>query len=1268
MKRLILMWVMVIIFCFEGIGHGEEMVEPWFVDHFEGNALADYWVVEGSAPVVSNGWVYTDPPRSWNIYAASKKQGYGCWEFYVKAESDTMYTIGIFLRETTANWDNHIDIRTDIQSGQITTYVVNPEGPYSSVIAPIVKDRLYLFTIKYFPKKVDFYVDGELKWSCPYNIPKCDLFVQLNPTAMRVDYVKVWKHDEKHKPEVKGVVIDEAARVVTAQFNEEVVEEFFTPNTLKITSTADRLTNILGANFSSAEVSDIDHTKIKIMLATPLATGAYTLTILPGAITDSDGNDVDEVKNSGKFEVTLDVTMPQVVGASIGDKDKIITIEFNEPIFERSLNAKGLKLTSVSDEVNILEGNFSSANAIDNKVVINLDRPLSVGSYTITILPGGGKDLDGKDVSPTYNHATFKVRPPRVLSAKIDDVNMVILLEFDKEIVSEDLSANALVLKDRHNMKVNLFQDNFQEAIVEPTDGKKMQIRLLRKLPVGSYLIKVLPEAIEDLNGNKIDVTGDTAYFVREPKEGEIKPIVHIRDEKIILKNAFSLYEFSIDKGLRLGKLINNYIGDNCIKNPSNVRLFTITAGSVQVDSTDFSVKNTRKIEKENSVGVELELSCSRLPLSALLTIIIGDSPETRWLLKIINQSGQKISVKVGFPVLGGLTIGNNIGENHYFHGLNGEILSDIPVHIRGISGYSLPILDIYNPNLNGGIYIRSNDTTNLLKTFELMKKLSGRSLTVANYAYYPEAYADVFNFSEGIGMAVHYAEEEIPAGGYYQPPVAVVGIHKGNWKRCMEIYRDWVFTWYKPVKRPMWFREIFTSRAVHQQHYHPGDKYITLDILQDSDDILAFNHWMDNRGDYYIRSDWGGPAPFKAELQALCERGKRSALYLEAVCVEDRDSKVGRAHGKDWPVLIEGQRVTSEPTVEWNMCAGATGWQDYMAETVARVIREADPDVIYLDSIGLRFYLCEDTNHSHPYRRGWHQSVKALLQKVRESADKAKPNIPIFLEFPSSVVNTQYINGSYSCWVEVALSWSGEEGLRDLCPTGTNVFRFYFPDFKFIEIVRETKEGFGLAFFNGNGIHGYLTDPSIKPVVAELSRVWRQNVDAFTSDNPEPLIDTKITNIYCNKFPGQDKVVYTTWNNSSKKRDCLFEVDHKEGYHYIELFKHEEIEPKINNSKAKLLITFEPKEVGCIAQLPELLKVTRKGAELVLGIGRRLKKPSLKVILQMEKDKRIEKEVVIDGQQVSINPEELFGRSYSRIVIQLLDDGILVDEIIVIK
>ncbi|MDQ1318158.1 MAG: hypothetical protein QG588_1815, partial [Candidatus Poribacteria bacterium] len=537
------------------------------------------------------------------------------------------------------------------------------------------------------------------------------------------------------------------------------------------------------------------------------------------------------------------------------------------------------------------------------------------------------------------------------------------------------------------------------------------------------------------------------------------------------------------------------------------------------------------------------------------------------------------IKLKLAFPVLDGFIIGDNLDENKYFHGLNGGSMGGFPIDFKAMYGYSLPVMDVYNEKSNTGIYLRINDTSNTHKVLDLVKRTTENEnlKRFHDVAGSSKGHTDVLK-NVGMGMAVQYLEQTLSPNESLSTSPTVIAIHQGDWRECMKAYRGWVMTWYKKqAPRPLWFRKVFVHKALHQQHYHPEDKYIR-DWIQRGDDMVDINHWMVSRGDYHVRDDWGGAELLKEEICYWRDQGIHTSLYLESVCV-GRQTELGKAHGQDWSVLQDGQRATSEADLEWNFCAGSIGWQDYLAKTCARLVKETDCDSLYPDSVGLRYYLCEDPKHDHPVGSGWYGSVERLLQKLRKAV---KPETILYLEYISTDVNTQYLDGCYSPCVNAGMEMR-KNGFP-LYVTGTNLFRFYFPDFKFIEIMPETEEGIGLSFFNGNGIHGYLNNPDVRPYIEKLSFIYREYSDAFTSELLTAYYPTLKKGVFSNAFTGDGRVVYTIYNSNDEQIEGnMIQVPYAKGTNIAELIRDREAKAFVSGNIATLSFRIEPREVLCI-------------------------------------------------------------------------------------
>ena len=74
---------------------------------------------------------------------------------------------------------------------------------------------------------------------------------------------------------------------------------------------------------------------------------------------------------------------------------------------------------------------------------------------------------------------------------------------------------------------------------------------------------------------------------------------------------------------------------------------------------------------------------------------------------------------------------------------------------------------------------------------------------------------------------------------------------------------------------------------------------------------------------------------------------------------------------------------------------------------------------------------------------------------------------------------------------------------------------------------------------------------------------------------------------IHANKFPGNNRTVWTLWNSRfNTYRGAVLEVEHKEGARYYDAWNVQEIKPEIKGNIARLSVSeIEPQGLGCVLQ-----------------------------------------------------------------------------------
>ena len=652
----------------------------------------------------------------------------------------------------------------------------------------------------------------------------------------------------------------------------------------------------------------------------------------------------------------------------------------------------------------------------------------------------------------------------------------------------------------------------------------------------------------------------------------------------VTIQNDYYQYRFDTANGLKLTALYSSFSGGDLLVDTSNGYLGALD------DASGRSTLSAMNVTQVDQAAGETAFHLSGDRYQCVLRIAHDSAPPTTWTLNVTNTSGAGADLLLSFPILTGLSAPDDLVHTEIFHGHNGATFLRTPGTVRSRQGFSFPLMDMYHKTL-GGLYLIVKDRTQILKGYDAIKTgyTTGWEDKDSNYSTEAKA-ADLFKFSQGCGFAVTYRKTFLPNQSTYQTQPATVGVHPGRWDAAWHNYRAWLDSVAPARPAPRWFREVFISKALHQQHYHAGDTYELEKNVKTFDGpytLFSLNHWMDNRGDYNVRTDWGGPDPLKQAMAALrLNTSVRCDLYLEG-SLASVTSQVGIAHGGDWPKLKSGIRSSTGGTSsEWSMCPGS-GWREYLAQTIARVIEQTDPDVIYMDGVGLSYDTCEDTAHDHPYKDGWQVAVGKLFKTVADAADEVKPGIPLYSEFWSSDLNSRLVSGTFAPNVERGVNTTAAGSKLTL--TGTNLFRFYFPDFKFMEIASQNEEAISMALFNGNGFHHFFDKTELYPFLNECTRVWGQNIDAWMAEEPEPLVDTGNDQVFMNKFPDSPKAIYTLWNvGGSNLTDAPLAVPSRDGFHCVDLFNHRELARNGEN----LLVDVPLKKVSIFAELPRRLAV----------------------------------------------------------------------------
>jgi len=714
------------------------------------------------------------------------------------------------------------------------------------------------------------------------------------------------------------------------------------------------------------------------------------------------------------------------------------------------------------------------------------------------------------------------------------------------------------------------------------------EVRLLEKMHNASLLLAGLtasraPAAAPPLVLRLPRVAGSTRPRLPEALQSDGDPKLERRDVGFALENRFLGVAFQTKPGLRLLALDCKYLpARQTALEPGD--LFTLKIGDKTFPSGAFRVGSVWERRQENECQVTVLLrGPARLPVRGELRVALGLGPELRLSLSLRNTGDAPLRGVLTFPLLTHLRLSEDLSDTWYLFARQGAIIHHAPtVQQAAYSGaHPLQITDVFNGREGGGLYLLGHDLEDTYRWFGLEKD------------------------EAGVSLRVDYLEEEVAPGGTFQAVETVLGAHPGDWREAVEAYQAWTRTWYKPVvPRKDWFRGIFNYR----QHNLRGGLYDwtakrytfqpMIDLDRDKFGCLDYLHIFDwgaserygRVGDYSHYDEIGGREALREAIAGAQAQGIPVGLYLEGYLVDER-GVWGREHVERGHLIRpDGQPLLwADASTEHMMCPAVTEWQDYLAETCARVARELQPNGLYIDQHGFANLgkACYSPDHGHPVPAAPLRGERDMMRKIRAAVP---PEIALLTEETPVDFNAQLHDGGlgYSvCWTNTALA-----------PHRLDLFRFCFPDFKIFQLVAYNNflnggwEKLKFPFFNGEatwlGNHaegGF--DAESRAFLRKAFAILNAHEDAFLTLHPEPLVPTEQPEVFANAFPGEKETVWTLFNGDYRTvRGDLLRVRHVPGATYRDLWHDTPLEPRFEDGKAVIALTMGPQEVGCVAQV----------------------------------------------------------------------------------
>ncbi|MHB9035721.1 MAG: DUF6259 domain-containing protein, partial [Armatimonadota bacterium] len=582
----------------------------------------------------------------------------------------------------------------------------------------------------------------------------------------------------------------------------------------------------------------------------------------------------------------------------------------------------------------------------------------------------------------------------------------------------------------------------------------------------------------------------------------------------------------------------------------SGGRLFGVVVGDRRVYSDEVTVRNSEIAKSASSLLVPFDLpdglGSGALLLSsgnqagildACLTLTSGVSDKWRVLFPLIEKlSVDGISpdkIEFFFPFQEGW-----LGRGEY----------DLSISY-GFRGW-LPILAAWNPN-GSGIAVQSRDATFTYRSLRFRNASSdGKSKP-----YYPDSLEMPAAFpmdGSGLSMSVSPIGFNLDKGDTWKSATAAIQVYDGKelFKAPFKSYEKWArSTWWKHKQTPDWLRDSFLSFAVHEHVGNAGfvkglrgdDKFICSEQAEKYNKTLgghAFVElagWYNNLGDYLFEPLWGGSKAMRQEIELCHKANTRVCLYMNGRSTWTT-CRISREHAKEWGLMRSPGKLDDEWSGVENgvfiqcvgMCNQVKGWQDYLRDTVTRVLNESGADAVRLDTLA-QADVCYNSNHPHPVDPL--QGVMTYLETVRRGVDKVGPEKAMLAEFCGSDAAARYLDGALAQGHDIDTPLVSE-----MTAYGVSPFRFVFPDVKCIEWGNVPKDYHNTSrrmLFNGIGITVSDLNDAQLAEVTKFEKAMRSVGDILGSTNCEPLVPTLVSGLYANRFTLKDRQVFTFWNQS---------------------------------------------------------------------------------------------------------------------------------------
>ncbi|MFH0797775.1 MAG: DUF6259 domain-containing protein [Candidatus Omnitrophota bacterium] len=616
--------------------------------------------------------------------------------------------------------------------------------------------------------------------------------------------------------------------------------------------------------------------------------------------------------------------------------------------------------------------------------------------------------------------------------------------------------------------------------------------------------------------GNVEKISNGLLEFSFEASCGELVSIRNLRTGNEYLNepgrqgNPFAVYydffqdfELTCDRdGFRSGS------------NPGTISRKTFSPG-------ECSIMQFRRVKTRNSHLLKIIYTENTGLWKAELSVRLkSGSTRSAWNLTITNTGKTPMSCMVAFPFICGLRLGNG---------------RDNLMVANEQAGYIFPLW-----SRRGGIYGH------------------GYQMSMQWGCIFDEKSRDAFGFIVQDGdfsnkemlydkpsVEIRYFPPQTlePGESRTLPPSEIL-IYEGGWKETALAYHAWFARAAKPVRHPEWVKKMdshvgqwFVKKGQDMTGYPTEGLANPMESFRELPDVYRRLHadtiefaffcrgsmgktasgkeMTHTDADNIIREDLGGKALLKKAITEVHRMGSHFTFYIDGyVCPADSDLALNR-RVTDW-VIMEKNGTWQTDYINhpgWmQMCPGARGWQDHLAGTAARLVRETGADGVRIDSFGGQVRECHNPQHRHKNPFDFNRWTCELMEKIARAVKKVNPGCLLTTETPVDFY-CRYFNGALTqLWHVSPLA-----AVRDVSPMRVAVPEYFLIVHNPSGPVAASLTGYP-GGFGGNTPGGYFS---------ELDEKWRRArfpvgdiIRWGDASHENPIVSR--TDVFCRHFSGR--------------------------------------------------------------------------------------------------------------------------------------------------